>query len=162
MTPARRRRGRGNGSSSRGRGSRGRPLAAPRGAVLVANFVRLVQVQRVVSGGAFGQLEHVRRDPAVAGDDGLYPPAHPVRFPRAADPGYLTSWLTTDYSSLSGGGGGVASASPGASAACRPLQVGATFFLGPAIVVQTAGDGVDGTLRANITAPEPARRRFPH
>ncbi|MBK9605596.1 MAG: hypothetical protein IPO58_03905 [Betaproteobacteria bacterium] len=135
-----------------GQGFRGQPFTAPRSTVLVANFVRLVQVQRVVSGGAFGQLDTSAETPPWPGTTDYYPQLTRFDFLAQPDPGYLTSWLTTSYSSLSGGGGGVASASRRIGSV-SPLQVGATFFPGPAIVVQTAGDGVDGTLRANITAP---------
>ena len=135
-----------------GQGFQGQPVSAPRSSVLVANFVRLVQVQPFLVGGSFGQLNTSPETPPWPGTLDFYPQFTKFDFFAQPDAGYLNTWFTTSFTSVSGGGGGVASASR-RIAALSPLRLGATFFAGPAIVVQTAGAGVDGSMRANITSP---------
>lgn len=135
-----------------GQGFFSQPASAPRNTVLVANFVRLVQVQPFLVGGGFGQLSTAAESPPWPGTTDLYPQLTKFSFAAQPNAGYLHTWFTSNYTSLTGGGGGVASASRRISPV-TPMLLGATFFAAPALVVQAAGTGVDGSLRANITAP---------
>ena len=135
-----------------GQGFPSQPATAPRNTVLVANFVRLVQVQPFLSGGAFGQFNATPEIAAWPGTTDYYPQF--TKFTLAAQPkeGFLHTWLTSSFLTLTGGSGGVPEAIRRIGTA-TPMLMGATFFAAPAIVVQTAGAGVDGSLRANITPP---------
>ncbi len=135
-----------------GQGFPSQPATAPRNTVLVANFIRLVQVQPFLSGGAFGQFNATPELAAWPGTTDYYPQF--TKFTLAAQPkeGFLHTWLTSSFLTLTGGSGGVPEAIRRIGTA-TPMLMGATFFAAPAIVVQTAGAGVDSSLRANITPP---------
>ncbi|MEO8135071.1 MAG: M12 family metallopeptidase [Betaproteobacteria bacterium] len=136
-----------------GEGFLGQPVTAPRNGVLVANFIRLQQVvQPVVSGAAFGTFSATAEVPAWPGTTDWYPQL--TRFDLSAQPnaGFLHTWFTNRFFTLTGGGGGVPSAARRIGTT-TPIQIGATFFAGPGLVVKAAGAGIDGTLRANVTSP---------
>ncbi|MEP7083903.1 MAG: hypothetical protein ABI854_04125, partial [Betaproteobacteria bacterium] len=101
---------------------------------------------------AFGQFNATPEVAAWPGTADYFPQY--TKFTLAAQPkdGFLHTWLTSSFLSLTGGGGGVPQATRRIGTV-SPMLVGATFFAAPAIVVQTAGAGVDGSLRANITPP---------
>jgi len=135
-----------------GQGFLGQPVTGARDGVLVANFVRLVQVQPTVNGGTLGAVASAAEGPAWPGTADWFPQLTKFDIGAQPGPGILHTWLTARSTTMTGGGGGVPAATRRIGST-TPVQIGATFFAGPGIVVAVDGVGVDGTLRANVAFP---------
>lgn len=136
-----------------GQGTFSEPLTRPRTTVLTANFIRLLEVNAFVSGGANGTITATPDSPAWPGTTNFYPQFTKVAYAATTAPGYLHTWLLApSFFTIAGGGGGVASGARRMSSS-GPVQAGGSIFTGPAIVLQAAGAGVDSSLRANVTSP---------
>jgi hypothetical protein len=136
-----------------GQGTFSEPLTRPRTSVLSANFVRLLQVSPLVSGSENGSLTVTPDLPPWPGTSDWYPQFTKLSYAADVAPGFLHTWLSAPtFLSLSGGGGGAASAERRIGAS-GPVLAGGAIFFAPAIVLQAAGPGVDGSLRANVTSP---------
>jgi len=129
------------------------PLTSPRTTVLIANFIRLLPLTSSVSGGENGTITVTPDVPPWPGSDNWYPQYTKLSFAAQIAPGFQHSWLLSpSFFTVSGGGGGVESGERRMTS-FGPVLAGGTIFGGSAIVVQTAGSGVDGSVRANVTSP---------
>jgi len=136
-----------------GRGTFSEPLTRPRTGVLTANFVRLVQVGASVSGGENGTITVTPDTAPWPGTSDWYPQFTKLSYAATVAPGFLHTWLLApSFLTLSGGSGGAPTAVRRMPSS-GPVQAGGSIFSGPAIVLQAAGAGVDGSLRANVTLP---------
>jgi len=134
-----------------GQGFFTQPSTAPRNGVLVANFIRLVQVSQLAVGN--GTINSTPETPAWPGTTNFFPQYTKFLLEAQTDGDALNTWLTSpSFFTLTGGGGGVLTAERRITS-LSPAQVGGTLFAGPAILLQQSGPGVDGTLRANVTSP---------
>jgi hypothetical protein len=136
-----------------GQGFLTEPMTAPRRSVLVANFVRLIEVSTSVSGGENGGITVTPERPAWPGTTNWFPQYTLFALEAQTDPGFVHLWQTSSsFFPLEGGGGGVPNATRRIGQ-FSPVQMGGSIVPGPAILLQQSGAGVDGSLRANVTAP---------
>jgi hypothetical protein len=135
-----------------GQGFLTQPITVPKNGVLTANFVRLIAVTPSVAGSANGAITATPDAAPWPGTTNYFPQYTKFTLEARTNPGFLHTWLTSSFFTMTGGGGGVPTATRRLAPAATML-VGGTIFNGPALQVLVAGPGVDGSLRANVTPP---------
>lgn len=130
----------------------------PKVGVLTANFVRLLDIQPYLTGGAFGLLSIMPEVAAWPGTQSFYPQLTKFTLTANANAGYLNYWYWEAANTLAGGAGGASQASLRVRADVPTQKVGGGFFAAPGVVIQVNGPGVDGSLRSTITFPDNSQK----
>lgn len=136
-----------------GSGALGSPTAAPADTVLVANFVRLVDVQFTASAQSGGGSSVIARRAPWPGTTSLYPQFTTFDLLATPLPG-VDHYFTWSSAFASAGGAGV---SPRltllATGAFASQTLGALFHTGPTLRVNVAGAGTEDGVSVRITPP---------
>ena len=135
-----------------GQGFLTQPANAPKMSVLTANFVRLVPVSTTVTGDDEGDIIATPETPPWPGTTNHYPQYTKFTLNAKTSRGFLHTWSSSSFLSLTGGDGGVETAQRRLGPVPQ-ASIGGSIFQGQAIVLEAEGPGVDGTLRAKVTAP---------
>lgn len=135
-----------------GDGTLGSPETAPADTVIVANFVRLIDVQATPHTQPGGASSVIARSPPWEGTTNLFPQF--TRFDLTASPAAGFEHFFTWGSAVNIGGAGVrrdiSLLLPGS---LSTQTIGANFHNGPSIVVNVEGPGTEDGVSVRITAP---------
>ncbi len=136
-----------------GDGSFGSPANAPADTVLVANFIRLIEVQTTPSIQTGGSATVVPSRAPWPGTTNLFPQFTSFALTAQPSDGYLNYFTWGDAIASKGG----PSLRPGVSLLMFGRQasqtIGANFHSGPTIAVDLAGTGLEDGVSVRVTPP---------
>ncbi|MGL4230507.1 MAG: M12 family metallopeptidase [Casimicrobium sp.] len=137
-----------------GDGRLGSPTTAPSDTVIVANFVRLIEVQSTPNAQAGGISSVIARRSPWSGTTNLYPQFTTFDLTAQSAPSFV-HFFRWDSAISSKGGSGITPTVSLLLKGDRATQtLGAAFFNGRNIAVDLKGDGLEDGVEVRYTSPD--------
>ncbi|MFN3629097.1 MAG: hypothetical protein ACK4XK_03410, partial [Casimicrobiaceae bacterium] len=140
-----------------GDGSLGSPKTAPADTIIVANFVRLIDVQNTPNTQAGGTSTVIARSPPWPGTTNLFPQFTWFDLTAAPATGFEHYFVWGNAFNVAGAGVR-RNISLLLTGSLSTQTIGAEFHNGPSIKVNVDGPGTEDGFRVRITAPDGTAR----